>query len=95
MQTLRENVYTLEIAGKPVLAFAAGNSREAQSLAREAWLCDDLQQMRSQGATLWDGKARLSVRLADDSEAGRYEQETKALPPDPDELAVVYLIDLD
>ena len=95
MQTPDERVYTLEIEGKPVLAFAARNSQEAQSLTREAWLRDDLQELKSQGAALWDGKAKLSVRLANDAEAGRYERETNALPPDPDELAVVYLIDLD
>jgi len=95
MQTAGERCYTLEIAGKPVLAFSARNSQEAQSLTREAWLRDDLRQLRSQGAGLWDGKSRLSVRLADDAEAGQYERETKAISPDPDELAIVYLIDLD
>jgi hypothetical protein len=94
MQTTRENVYTLEIAGKPVLAFAARNFQEAQSLTRETWLRDDLRQLRSQSAALWDGKARLSVRLANDAEAGRYQRESKILPPDPDELAIVYLVDL-
>lgn len=81
MQTTRENVYALEIAGKPVLAFAARNSQEAQSLTREVWLRDGLQQLRSQGAALWDGKARLSVRLADD--AGQQERAKKALPRTP------------
>jgi len=94
MQTSVEKVYTLLIEGKPVLAFQARNLQEAQSLTREAWLRDDLQQLKSQDAALWDGKAPLRVRLADEAETGRYERETKAMPPDPDELAIVYFIDL-
>ena len=94
MQTRVEKVYTLEIEGKPVLTFEAQNLQEAQSLTREAWLRDDLQELKSQGAALWDGKARLSVRLADSAEAGRYERESKTLPQDPDEMAIVYLIEL-
>ena len=94
MQTADERVYTLEIAGKPVLTFAARNLPEAQSLAREAWLRDDLQELRSQGAALWDGKARLSVRNANDVEASRYQRESKNVPADPDELAIVYLVEL-
>lgn len=94
MQTPKENVYTLVIADKAVLAFAARNLQEAQSLAREVWLRDDLREMKSQGRALWDGKAPLRVRLASDAERRQYEQETEALPPDPDELAIVYLVEL-
>ena len=94
MQTSVEKLYTLVIEGKPTLAFKARNLQEAQSLTREAWLQDDLQQLRSQDKAVWDGKAPLGVRLADDAEVGWYERETKAMPPDPDELAIVYLIDV-
>ena len=96
MQTANANekVYTLEIAGQPVLAFAAKNLQEAQSLTREAWLREDLQQLKSQGAALWDGKARFSVLLAESNEAGRYERESKTLPSEPEELAIVNLVEL-
>ena len=94
MQTADERCYTLEITGRAVLAFAARNLPEAQSLTREAWLRDDLRQLRSQGRALWDGMAPLRVRLADDVEASRYERESKNVPSDADELAIVYLVEL-
>jgi hypothetical protein len=49
--------------GRPVLSFFASNHKEAQELTREAWLRADLFHH-----CLWDGKARLSVRPANDEE---------------------------
>ena len=89
-----EMIYALEVSGKSVLTFAARNLSEAQGLTREAWLQDDLRQLRSHGKALWDGMARLTVRIADTAEAGRYERESKTVPRDADELAIVYLVEL-
>jgi hypothetical protein len=41
-----------------------GTLREAQELCHEQWLKDDLAEAKSDGAPLWDGKAKLRVRMA-------------------------------
>jgi hypothetical protein len=93
MRASEERVYTLEIGGRPVLCFPASNHREAQSLLKEEWLRDDLRQIKSGGAPLWDGQEKLLVRNADTVETGRYEREAKSLPAG-DDLPIVYLVAL-
>ena len=41
-----------------------GTLREAPELCHEQWLMDDLAEAKSDGAPLWDGKAKLRVRMA-------------------------------
>ena len=43
-------VFTLEVDGRPVLAFEAVRLRDAQELCKEAWLHDDLRSLRSKRA---------------------------------------------
>jgi hypothetical protein len=93
MREPEERVYTLEIGGIPVLTFRARNHREAQSILKEEWLLADLRAIRSNGVPVWDGKAKLSVRNADATEASRYERESKHQPI-PDDLPIVYLVEL-
>jgi len=88
----QDRVYTLEIAGKPVLAFPARSFREAQSLLKEEWLKTDLRETKSDGAPLWDGSAKLSVRNADGAESARFAQEVRRV--DADDLPIVYLVPL-
>ena len=90
-----ESVFVLEIDGAPVLAFQAVTHREAASLLQEQWLRDDLQETRSNGAQLWDGKTKRSVRRANPAEATHF-LETKTETVDgSDDLVLVYLVELD
>jgi len=57
-------IFTIEIGDTPTLTFEAQNLREAQELCHEQWLKDDLAEAKSDGAPLWDGKAKLRVRIA-------------------------------
>ena len=57
-------IFTIEIGDTPTLTFEAQNLREAQELCHEQWLKDDLAEAKSDGAPLWDGKAKLRVRMA-------------------------------
>ena len=66
--TILKRAFTLLVAGRPIIAFYASNYREAQELTREAWLRADLRRHQSGQDSLWDGKARLSVRLANEAE---------------------------
>jgi hypothetical protein len=58
------SVFTKEIGGTPTLTFEAQNLREANELCHEKWLKDDLAEAKSDGAPLWDGKAKLRARIA-------------------------------
>jgi hypothetical protein len=58
------SIFTIEIAGTPTLTFEAQNLREAHELCHEEWLKEDLAQAKSEGAPLWDGKAKLRARIA-------------------------------
>jgi hypothetical protein len=57
-------VFTIEIGGTATLAFEARNLREAHELCREEWLKQDLSELKTDGASLWDGKAKLRARIA-------------------------------
>jgi hypothetical protein len=55
-------IFTIEIGDTPTLAFEAQTLREAHELCHEQWLKDDLAEVKSDGAPLWDGKAKLRAR---------------------------------
>jgi hypothetical protein len=56
------NVLSRIIGDTPTLTFEAQNLREAQELCHKQWLKDDLAEAKSDGAPLWDGKAKLRAR---------------------------------
>ena len=58
------SIFTIEIGGKPTLAFEAKNLREAHELCHEQWLKIDLAEAICDGVPLWDGKAKLRARMA-------------------------------
>jgi hypothetical protein len=54
------SVFTIEIGGTPTLTFEAQNLRQAYELCDEEWLKEDLAEAKSDGAPLWDGKAKAA-----------------------------------
>jgi hypothetical protein len=90
-----ESVFALQIGGVPVLTFQAVTHREAAGLPREQWLRNDLQEARSNGAPLWDGKAKLSVRQGSPEEVARFLETKTATVDGSDDLVLVYLVELD
>ena len=74
--------------------FEAQNLREAQELCREQWLKDDLAEAKSDGAPLWDGKAKLRARIALPNESAVF-SEAKNNGQPSDGLMLVYLVELD
>jgi hypothetical protein len=58
------SVFTIEIGGTPTLTFEVQNLRQAYELCHEEWLKEDLAEAKSDGAPLWDGKAKLRARIA-------------------------------
>jgi hypothetical protein len=88
-------IYTLEIDGKPVLSFQAATGEEARGVMKEEWLKSDLKAIKSGGRSLWDGKQKLTVRVAAPSEATRFDRDVKSLPSqDPGDLPIVYHVPL-
>jgi hypothetical protein len=91
---LLPSVFTIEIDGRPTLTFEAQNVREAQELCHERWLRDDLAEAKSDGAPLWDGKAKLRARIALPDECSLFAEAKNSGQPS-DGLMLVYLVELD
>jgi hypothetical protein len=87
-------VFTLEVDGRPTLAFEASGTREARQICQESWLLNDLSILRSGGARLRTAKSKLSVRPASPDEAtvfGLVANRMNAF----EEMVLAYLVDLD
>ena len=74
-------IFTIEIGETPTLTY-------------EQWLKDDLAEAKSQGAPLWDGKAKLRARIALPDESAVF-AEAKSNGQTSDGLMLVYLVELD
>jgi len=88
------SIFTIEIGDTPTLTFEAQNLREAHELCREQWLKDDLTEAKSDGAPLWDGKAKLRARIALPDESALFTEANNNGQPS-DGLMLVYLVELD
>jgi hypothetical protein len=86
-------IFTLDIDGRPTVAFEAKNLREASQLSHEQWFRDDVAQLESGGASLWDGKAPLNTRYASDAEKDFFFEAAEEATGD--EMILVYLVELD
>lgn len=87
-------IFTLEIDGRPTLAFAAGSAPEARSLGKETWLQDDLMTMTSGGAPLCHSKSKLFARPSTAEERSAFATAAEKSKPSED-MFLAYLIDLD
>jgi hypothetical protein len=86
-------VFVLCANNNPILAFSAGNHREAQELCKEPWLQEDLRVLASNGEPLIGPGSKLTVRPASTQEAAVYQQGFAAARTD--DLALVYLVGID
>ncbi|NOJ45802.1 hypothetical protein [Bradyrhizobium archetypum] len=93
--TLPPPIFTLDIAGKPILAFEAKNLRESQQLCHERWLRQDIADLMSNGVSLWDGKARLRVRRSTEREIAMYREAARDAAQPQGDLLLAYLVELD
>jgi hypothetical protein len=88
-------VFTIDIGGVPTVMLDGQVLNEARELCREQWFMDDLAEMKSKGAPLWDRKAKLRARYARSGEANVFNAEAIKADKRSDELMFVYLVDLD
>ena len=83
MKAVFSRVFTLEVDGRPILAFEAGSHRDAQQICKETWLHDDLAELQSGGVPLYTAQSKLSVRPATAEEEAIFlgKPPTLASPP--------------
>jgi hypothetical protein len=94
MKTVFSRVFTLEVDGRPTLAFEASGTRQAQQLCKESWFLNDLTFLRSNGVPLGTVGSKLSVRLATPEELTVFEKAVESAKLSED-MVMAYLIDLD
>jgi hypothetical protein len=90
---LHPSIWTLEVDGKPTLAFEAWKYREANELCHEDWLRVELGLQKLNGVPLCRADSDLRIRLARPAEMVLYRRTVEANPSDDSNL--VYLIKLD
>ncbi len=92
-------IFVLEIKGTAILAFEADNMDDARAYAANTEERQDLTELLSNGAPLWNGKDDIAVRQATDAEADLFEAQRKEdwedEPHADSEDFVVYLVPLD
>ncbi len=100
-------IFVLEIKGAPVLAFDADNMDDARAYAADRDELQDLTELTSNGAPLWNGKDGIAVRTATDTEKDLLTDTEKDLleaqraedwedePHTDGEDFIVYLVPLD
>jgi hypothetical protein len=93
-------LFTIEVAGRPLLVFPEKDSQAAEELAANS-IGPDLQDFEEDGEPLWDGEEPLIVRAANESESAIWDQglaEAKSSGDsadfDPDSYAVL-LVEVD
>lgn len=90
-----DRVYTLEIEGRPVVAFAADANSELQEIQKEGRILENLKRLKSDGTPLWDARAPVTVRTARSKERSRYCQAAEEATVSPEDLVLVYFVELD
>jgi hypothetical protein len=89
------NVFTLEVAGRPLLSFEASSAKEAAELLKERWFRDELRERKSAGQPLWDGAAGIRARPASIEEAGRYREMADEAGDEAGDLFLAFWVTLD
>ena len=88
-------IFTLEVDGRPTLAFEATGAAEAKQICKEGWLQEDLDTLTSGGVPLRRNKgSKVLVRPATAGEAVKFAHQAKQAKPS-DELFVAYMVDVD
>ena len=95
MKAAFSRVFTLEVDGRPILAFEASGTKEARQLCQELWLHNDLSISTSGGVRLRTAKSILSVRLASPDEATVFGLVANMTKNSSEDMVLAYLVDLD
>ena len=92
-------IFVLEIKGMAILAFEADDDEEARAYAQSAGEEQDLTELTSNGAPLWNGTDAIGLRTATEAEAQLFEESREEdwedEPHADAEDFLVYLVPLD
>jgi hypothetical protein len=88
------STFTIEVDGRPTIAFKARKYAEAEAICEDEGLRARLRLLRSGQIPICSDNATISVRLAHPDEAALY-SETASASPSTDDVMLVYLIELD
>jgi hypothetical protein len=88
------SIFTIEVDGKPTLAFGAKRYSEAEAICGDQGLRAKLNLLKSGGVPICGDNALLDVRLAHPDEAAFYKQAVGA-SQSTDDLMLVYLVEVD
>jgi hypothetical protein len=93
--TPTSRIFTIEVDGKPTVVFEASSWSEARELSREEWFRADLSVQMSASVPFSTSTSSYRARYALPPEVTRFEQIRGALGRPPDDLELVYLVELD
>jgi hypothetical protein len=91
---LSQSIFTIEVDGRPTVAFASKRYSEAEAICANEGLRARLSLLKSGHAPVCDDNAALRLRLANPDEAAFYWKAAGASQP-TDDLMLVYLVELD
>jgi hypothetical protein len=96
-QSTGKRAFVLEVGGRAVLAFPAGNARQATYFCAQDWFTAELRAYRSGGQPIWDGTRELTIRCADASEAAKLDiaLETELVRGEYDGFVFAFLVAVD
>jgi hypothetical protein len=86
--------FTIEVDGRPTIVFHAERLAHARELAREKWLRDDLNELRSNGEPLCTPTSKMTARVATAEEIVAVRDVAHA-KSNGDEIVITYLVELD
>jgi hypothetical protein len=88
------SIFTIEVDGKPTLAFEAKRYSEVEAICGDEGLRSKLSLLKSSDVAICSQHALLDVRLAHPDEAALYRQAVGASKA-TDDLMLVYLVEVD
>ena len=88
------SVFVIEIDGRPILAFEAGDLAEAVRVASDADLMTDLMALTSSGRSICSLNSTINVRLALQAELEVFEHAVQVAPA-CDQPTMTFLIKID
>jgi hypothetical protein len=87
-------IFTIEVDGRPTVAFEARQLREAAELGKEKWFRADLTTLSSNGEPICGVGSKIRARVANEVERRQYREASQGAPTS-DDILLVYLVDLD
>jgi hypothetical protein len=87
-------IFTIDVDGKPTIAFEANKLREAAELCNEEWFRADLNTLSSNGVPLCGIGSKLRARIANEPERDVYRKAAQVAKAS-DDIVFAYLLELD